>query len=430
MSNTAQDLINFINNSPTAFHAAESISQRLLNKGFVELSEKEGWVLKPTGKYFVRRNESAVVAFVCGQKTPWEGGFRLMGAHTDSPALRIKPKGEMLKEVYSSVRVESYGGPIHSTWLDRELGLAGRVFVRKNGFVKSILLDSKRPVAIVPNLAIHMNREINKGFEYNAHTQLCGILSAGDAAAKAGTLMEWIASEIGEKSTDIVDADLFFYDATPGQLCGLNKDFIVSPRLDNLAMSHAILTALETSSAAQHTSIAFFFDNEETGSCTYQGADSSFARDVTERIVLTQKGGREEYLRALARSFLISADMAHALHPNFADKHDDKYAPVINGGPVIKQNGNNRYATTAETSAIFEALCSAASVPFQKLINRADVPCGSTIGPMSSAALGVRAVDIGNPMWAMHSIRETGGTRDQDHMIKVLSHFCSDQCVI
>jgi aspartyl aminopeptidase len=430
MSNTARDLISFINNSPTAFHAAESISQRLLTKGFVELSEKEGWALKPCGKYFVRRNDSAVVAFVCGQKTPWESGFRLMGAHTDSPALRIKPKGEVLKEVYTSVRVESYGGPIHSTWLDRELGLAGRVFVRENGAVMSKLLDSKRPVAIVPNLAIHMNREVNKGFEYNAHTQLCGILSAGDCAAKAGSLVDWIAAEVGAKSTDVVDADLFFYDSTPGQLCGFNNDFIVSPRLDNLAMSHAILNALETSSAAQHTNIAFFFDNEETGSCTYQGADSSFARDVTERIVLTQKGGREEYLRALARSFLISADMAHALHPNFADKHDDKYAPVINGGPVIKQNGNNRYATTAETSAIFEAICSAASVPFQKLINRADVPCGSTIGPMSSAALGVRAVDIGNPMWAMHSIRETAGTRDQDHMIKVLSHFCTDQCAI
>ncbi len=430
MTNAALSLLEFVNASPTAFHAAKSIVDRLTNKGFVEIFEKDTWALVSGGKYFVRRNESAVVAFVCGMQKPWESGFRAMGAHTDSPALRVKPKGELLKEVYSSVRIEAYGGPILSTWLDRELALAGRVFVQKNGSVNSVLINIAKPVAMVPNLAIHMNRDINKGFEYNPHTHLAAILSASEKPAQAGGLFQMRATEVGCEPANIIDADLFFYDAHPGQLCGRDNDFIVSPRLDNLAMCHAIVSAMETTNAPTHTPIAFFFDNEETGSCTYQGADSAFAGDVIERLVLSQSGGREEYLRALARSFLISADMAHALHPNYADKHDDKYAPVINGGPVIKQNGNSRYATTAETAAIFEGVCREAGVPLQRVINRADVPCGSTIGPMTSSALSIKTVDVGNPMWAMHSARETAGARDQELMVRALSHFCSNACTL
>jgi aspartyl aminopeptidase len=428
MSERANDLLDFVNASPTAFHATKTIIERLSHVGFSELSEKESWKLVPGGKYFVRRNDSAVVAFVSGSRKPWESGFRAMGAHTDSPALRVKPKGELLKEVYSSVRVEAYGGPILATWVDRELALAGRLFVREGGSVVSKLVNITRPVALVPNLAIHMNREINKGFEYNPHTHLAAIFAASDNPAKAGGLFEMIALEAGVNAADMVDADLYFYDATPGRLCGRDQDFVVAPRLDNLAMCHAIVCAMGSSQAPDHTPIAFFFDNEETGSCTYQGADSSFAGDVIERLVLAQGGGREEYLRALASSFLISADMAHALHPNYADKHDDKYAPLLNAGPVIKQNGNNRYATTAETAALFEGVCREAGVPVQRVINRADVPCGSTIGPMTSSALGIKTVDIGNPMWAMHSARETAGARDQELMIRALSHFCSNQC--
>lgn len=430
MNAVANDLVSFINSSPTAFHACNTIVEHLKGNGFSAVSEKDTWKLIPGGKYYVERNNSALVAFVCGQKNAWDAGFRLMGAHTDSPALRVKPRGELLKEVYNSVRVESYGGAIHSTWLDRELGLAGRIFIRQKSQISSKLVNSSRPVAIIPNLAIHMNREVNKGFEYNPHTHLSAILGASESPAKAGLFLDFLSSEAGVSSSDIVDADLFFYDASPSKICGIANDFIVSPRLDNLAMCHAIVSAIVGAPEASHTNVAFFFDNEETGSCTYQGADSSFARDILERIVLTHKGSREDYLRSLSHSFMVSADMAHALHPNFSEKHDEKYAPVINGGPVIKQNGNNRYATTAETAAMFENMCTNAGSPVQKLINRADVPCGSTIGPMSSATLGVRAVDIGNPMWAMHSIRETAGTRDQELMIKVLSYFCTNQCIV
>jgi aspartyl aminopeptidase len=430
MSKTASDLLAFINASPTAFHATKAIVERLSEAGFAELSEKEAWKLLPGGRYYVRRNDSAVVAFVLGSRRPWESGFRAMGAHTDSPALRVKPKGELLKEVYSSVRIEAYGGPILSTWVDRELALAGRLFVRENGSVASRLVNIARPIALVPNLAIHMNREINKGFEYNPHTHLAAIFAASDTAAQAGGLFDMVATEAGVSPAGIVDADLFFYDATPGRLCGRNNDFVVAPRLDNLAMCHAIVNAVGSNQTPEHTPIAFFFDNEETGSCTYQGADSSFAGDVIERLVLAQGGGREEYLRALAGSFLISADMAHALHPNYAEKHDDKYAPLMNAGPVIKQNGNNRYATTAETAALFEGVCREVGVPVQRVINRADVPCGSTIGPMTSSALGIKTVDIGNPMWAMHSARETAGARDQELMVRALTHFCSNQCLL
>jgi aspartyl aminopeptidase len=430
MQSPATDLVSFINSSPTAFHATRNLAEGFLQKGFTEVLESQTWNLKPGGKYFVRRNGSALVAFVCGLKKPWEAGFRAMGAHTDSPALRVKPKGELLKEVYNSVRVELYGGPIVSTWLDRELGLAGRVFALQNGNVTSKLVNTNRPVAIVPNLAIHMNREVNKGFEYNPHNHLSAIFAASDAPGKAGMLFDLLAEESGLPASAIVDADLFFHDATPARLCGKNNDFIVAPRLDNLAMCHAIMNATQQTEDAHHTTMAFFFDNEETGSCTYQGADSSFAAHIMERIVLSQKGDREEFLRSLALSFLISADMAHALHPNFSEKHDEKYAPVINAGPVIKQNGNNRYATTAETAAIFEGICKDVAVPVQRIINRADVPCGSTIGPMSSAALSIRTVDIGNPMWAMHSARETAGTRDHELMIRALSHFCSNKCSI
>lgn len=424
----AQNLISFINASPTAFHATNSIKKTLSQSGFMELSEAESWKIVAGGKYFIQRNDSALVAFVCGSQRPWESGFRAMGAHTDSPALRVKPRAELLKEVYSSVRVETYGGPIVSTWLDRELALAGRIFTSENGFLSSKLVNISSPIAIVPNLAIHMNREVNKGFEYNAHNHLSAIFSASFETAKPGTFFDLVASAANVSPASIVDADLFFYDAAPAQLCGKDSTLVVSPRLDNLAMCHALMSALETANNPCHTAICFFFDNEETGSCTYQGADSSFAADILERLVLTQGGGREEYLRALARSFLISADMAHALHPNFSEKHDDKYAPLINAGPVIKQNGNNRYATTAETAAIFEGICRSVQVPVQRIINRSDVPCGSTIGPMTSAALGIKTVDIGNPMWAMHSARETAGTRDHELMIRALTYFCSNNC--
>ncbi len=421
-----EELVAFINNSPTAFHAATNIRQQLAQSGFSELSEKNSWTLVPGGRYFVTRNSSAIIAFVCGQQSPWESGFRILGAHTDSPALRVKPQAELVREAYVSVRVELYGGTIVSTWLDRELSLAGRVLIRTKQGLQSSLVNIKRPIAIIPNVAIHMNREVNKGFEYNPHSHLPAILVAAPGNAKSGAFMELIASECGVSVSDVVDTDLFFYDATPARTAGINSDFIVAPRLDNLAMCHSILKALENAPNSNHTSAGFFFDNEETGSHTFQGADSSFARHVLERIVLAQKGSREEFLRAAARSFLISADMAHALHPNFADKHDDKYAPLLNAGPVIKQNGNNRYATTAETSAIFESLCQQCEVKVQKVINRADVGCGSTIGPISSSDLSIPTVDVGNPMWAMHSVRETAGTSDHGNIIKVFRCFLTD----
>ncbi|HOG44762.1 MAG TPA: M18 family aminopeptidase [bacterium] len=414
-------LIDFLDSSPTAFHATENIEKRLKKEGFSELDESEPWKILPGEKYFVKRNSSSILAFIAGKEKPVKTGFRIAGAHTDSPLLKIKDNGENRSASCIRVTTEIYGGPLVYTWLDRDLGIAGRVMVKSKRGLKSMLVNINRPVAIIPSLAIHMNREANKGFEFNPQNHLQAVLTA-DGSAK-NVLKGLIASELKEKEENIAGMDMFVYDLQKGVFTGNDSEFITCGRLDNLQMCHAILESFLSVKAPAATTVAAFYDNEEIGSKTLMGADSTFTRTILERITALTSSGKDDIFRALSKSFLVSADGAHAHHPNFPEKHDPAYAPLMNKGPVIKFSSSFRYATTAESSSEFEQICEQAGVPCQKIANRSDVPSGSTIGPMSSAALGVKAVDVGNAMWAMHSIRETAGTLDHFYMKKALSHF-------
>jgi len=346
----------------------------------------------------------------------------MAGAHTDSPLLKIKPEAESLGKNVVRVTTEIYGGPIVSTWLDRDLAIAGRVMVKSKKGWRAHMVDTKRPVAIIPNLAIHMNREVNKGFEYNPQNHMQAILSVSNTpGSRSGVLKGLIAETIGVAEELVGEMDLFFYDPHPAAMLGVSRELYASGRIDNLASCHAILTALIDAPKNDATAVAVFVDNEEIGSRTPMGADSGFLATVLERIVIAHDAGREEFHRALARSFLVSCDAAHALHPNFADKHDPYYAPVMGGGPVIKSSAGFKYATTAETAERFHDLCRHANVPCQKITNRSDIPSGTTIGPMTSALLSVPGVDVGIPIWAMHSIRETAALADQGALIAALS---------
>jgi aspartyl aminopeptidase len=421
----ANDLMSYLDRSPTMFQATAESVRRLMAAGFTPLDETDSWKLSPGGRHFVVRNNTAVAAFVLPKALPKAPVFRIAGAHTDSPCLKVKADSESVAAGCIRVAVEVYGGPINSTWLDRPLSLAGRAIVRGvNGRGEVRLVNLQKPVAVIPNLAIHLNRDVNTAFEYNKQNHLPLVL--GNASdAKARTLRPLVAAALGLKDPEaILELDLYAYDCQPAQRVGAAGEFVCSGRLDNLAACHAILAALPKAEPAKGSiALAILFDNEEIGSQTPMGADSSFLKTLLERIVLGCGGGREALLQSLAGSFLISNDAAHAIHPNFTDKHDGAYAPTVNGGPVIKLNANFRYATTADTAAVFADLCRQAKVPCQRLVNRSDLPAGSTIGPMTSASLGIRGVDVGIPMWAMHSCRETAGTRDHAAMRDVLKLF-------
>jgi aspartyl aminopeptidase len=420
------DLLSFINKSATAFHAAAALIQSLEKEGFQALQEDEHWSLKPGHKYYVTRNSSAVVAFITGTEDPAETGFKIIGAHTDSPLFKVKNESETISGNYLKLGVEVYGGPIINTWLDRELSLAGRVMISEKGRTLQRLIKTKRPVAVIPNLAIHMNREVNKGVELNKQSHLPAIFSASGQDPEKGALRRFVAKEVGTHPENIGEMDLFLFDSTPGMYAGMETELITAGRLDNLAMCHAALKALLPAGNKPWTSVAVFYDNEEVGSQTLQGAGSFFLKETLQRILLSEKETlSDSWYRAAARSFMISADMAHALHPNYAEKHDPDYAPRINKGPVIKLNANFRYATTAETAFRFEQLCKEEKIPCQKMTNRSDIPSGSTIGPVSSSSLGIKTVDVGNPMWAMHSIRETAGVIDHDLMTRAFTAFYS-----
>lgn len=420
----AQELISFIDQSPVSYLAVENIINTLEKEGYNSLDEGEKWQLQLGHKYYLQRNSSAVIAFQLGAELPWESGFKIAGAHTDSPHLKLKNESLTKSAGCIKVSVEAYGGAINSTWLDRDLSLAGRVSINTENGLENRLIDFKRPIGSIPNLAIHLNREANSGFEYNKQTHLPVILSAGDKEIDEKTyLKELIAAEFDIEAQSILEMDLFFYDCQKGAIVGLDNDIISVGRLDNLAMCHSIYKSLLTTNNPQHTNIAAFFDTEEIGSQTMMGADSNYLTSLVDRIIFSLGGNLEDGLRARHKSFLISADGAHALHPNFGDKHDKSYAPLINRGPVIKISANFKYATTANSAGEFINLCNKVDVPYQKMANRSDIPSGSTVGPISSASLGINTVDVGNPMFAMHSIRESQGVLDHYYMTKVISQF-------
>jgi aspartyl aminopeptidase len=423
----AKELLKFIEESPSSFHAVEGVKKMLLANGFRELLFEEKWSLISGGKYFVTRNDSALIAFVIGKGEPERYGFHLIGAHTDSPSFRVKPLPEISVDGhYLKLNVETYGGPILNTWLDRPLSLAGRIILRgESPFSPRIkLFRSEHPLLVIPNLSIHMNRKVNEGIELNKQKDMLPLFSQiTEGLQKEGVLINHLAKTLQCSPEDILDFDLFLYEYEKGCLVGLQQEFISSGRLDDLSMIHAGAWALAKAKPALVTQVLACFDHEECGSTSKQGAASPFLSNVLERILLAQGKDREAYFLALANSFLISADMSHALHPNAGEKHDPVNRPILNGGPVIKISANQSYTTNAESAAVFTALCQRAGVPIQKFVNRSDERGGSTIGPILSTHLDIRSVDIGNPVIAMHSIRELGGVKDHLAIANVFSAF-------
>lgn len=427
MNATIKDFLAFLDGSNSRFHASQEIQNRLQAAGFVALPETEPFKLKKGGKYYICRQDTAVLAFIMGSEAIAKSGFNLAASHIDCPSLKLKvnsvksDKGIVRcgVEVYSGTDVN--GGGIMHTWTDRELSVAGKVLVKTSKGFESKFIDLGSPIAIIPNIAIHLNREVNKGFQYNRQTHLQAILSVKDSGGNP--LLELIAKKLKVKAEQICDSELYLYDPTPAALVGIEGEMVCAQGLDNLAMTHAILTALIAAKQPKQTVMGVFYDHEEIGSQTPQGAMSSLLAEVLERLCLTQSASREDYYLALRHSFMISADMAHAYHPSYPEKYDPDYSPYMNKGVVIKLNANHRYASTTESSARFISLCEAAKVPYQKFLIRSDMPCGSTVGPIVAAQLGMETVDIGNPIWAMHSIRETGGTLDHEYLVKALEKY-------
>ncbi|MFO7736745.1 MAG: M18 family aminopeptidase [bacterium] len=422
-----EKLFSFIDKSPTAFHAVATVKEELDSAGFTELCESRPWKIEPEKGYYISRNGSSMIAFRTGKSKPDETGFRIAGAHTDSPLLKIKQGSANFSGGVLRLTTEVYGGPVLHSWIDRDLSIAGKVMVKKNGKYEAVLMNMKKPVAFIPGLAIHLNREVNKGFEYNRQDHLQAVLSIKkDKESEKDADEQFrkiIAREIGVKSSEIGSYDLFLYDVQPGTFTGIDEELFSVRCIDNLSMCHVLTHALIKNPPADAMQIAVFYDNEEIGSKTPMGADSSFLRDILDRITAVTCDKPDSYHTAIARSFMVSADGAHALHPNFTGKHDPAFAPKLNKGPVIKLSAMFKYATTAETSAYFEKLCTEADVPFQRLANRSDTRSGSTIGPIASSQLGIKAIDVGNSMWAMHSVRETAGVMDHTLMMKVISNF-------
>lgn len=423
----AQDLLDFIDASPSPWHAVETLVRRLTEDGFAPLAETEAWTLAPGAKRYIVRGGSSLIAFRLGRHSPAERGFRIVGAHTDSPGLRLKPKPAHRSEGLLRLGVEVYGGPILATFTDRDLSLAGRVCLRDSGGIAVRLLRIEQPWLRLPNLAIHMNRGVNEdGLKLNKQTELPLLLAAiEDAAEPAGRFLGTLGERIGCKAEEILSFDLNVYDTQKGAFWGGEGEFIADGQIDNLSSCHAGISALLGVATGEHTTVAAFFDHEEIGSESHRGADGSFLADVLERIAFAAGADTGGYKQALARSFLVSADAAHAHNPNFPNAYEPLHAVRVNGGPAVKINANQRYATDSLTEARFLRLCENAGVPCQKYAHRADLACGSTIGPMTAARLGIPTVDCGCPMWAMHSARESAGVLDQAWFATVLKTFFS-----
>jgi len=419
----AQDLLNFIDSSPSPWHAVQTAEQHLVAAGFIKLNEMQVWQLKSSGSYYVVRGGASIIAFSLGKHTLTDSGFRIIGAHTDSPGLRLKPNAAYGSDGLVRIAVEVYGGPILATFTDRDLSVAGRVNVRTEKGFEVRLLKFDDALMRLPNLAIHMNREVNdKGLVLNKQTELPLFFGEGnDGQAADQQFLEHIAQALSIKATDIINFELNVFDTQQGVFWGANQEFIANSQLDNLASCHAALSALIANRTPDSTCICALFDHEEVGSESATGASGSFLSDIISRIASQSEISDESKFRALALSFFISADMAHAYHPNHPNAYEPGHHALINKGPVIKTNANQRYSTDASSAARFIAFCEQAKVPYQQYAHRTDLGCGSTIGPIIAARLGIPSVDVGSPMWAMHSIRESAGVLDHSYMIAVLS---------
>jgi aspartyl aminopeptidase len=420
----ATGLCTYVDASPSPFHACAEAAARLEQAGFARVFETDAWPTEP-GRYYLLRGGSLVAwsgEYADGPATP----FRVVGAHTDSPNLRIKPRPDVSRAGWQLLGVEVYGGPLLNSWLDRDLGISGRVALRADGDVEHRLLHVDDPVLRVAQLAIHLDREVNEGLKLNPQQHLTPIWGVGGAP---GDFRAFVAKECGADPDAVLGWDLMTHDLTPSRRIGRDRDLIAAPRLDNLATSYAgvraMLAATEAAPARPWVPVLVLFDHEEVGSVSERGAFSTLLPSVLERIVRVRGGERDDYLRAMAGSVIASGDMAHATHPNYADRHDPEHRVRINGGPVLKSNARLRYATDALGAAAFVSACEQAGVPVQQFVSRSDMPCGSTVGPMTAALTGATTVDFGAPTLSMHSARELCGALDPAMYAGALAAFLS-----
>lgn len=423
----ARGLMEFLDKSPVNFYAARTVAERLDAAGYESLDPRAAWNIKPGGKYYMVKNDSAVFAVEVADAAP-SAGFRIISAHSDSPTFRIKPHPEMVSDGgVVKLNVEVYGGPIYYTWFDRPLSVAGRVVLRSEDPLnpRRELVKFDRPLLTIPHLAIHFNRAVNEGNRLSAQKDMLPVIGIIKERAEAdGLLMRLIAEKLQCRVEDILDFDLSLYDTTPACLVGMNEELISAGRLDDLSMVHAALEGLLSAEGkCPQTRVMAIFDNEETGSGTKQGAASPVLANMLQRIVRSLGGNDEDFARAIANSFMISADNAHAFHPNYPEKYDPTNHPVVGGGPVIKINARCKYMTDADSAAVFKTICEKAGVPCQTFVNHSDVPGGSTLGNILTAQMDLRGVDMGNALWAMHSVRETGSTLDQAYTVKAFKAF-------
>lgn len=415
----AEKLIDFINKSPSPFHVTENLGNSFEEAGFTRLDEKKEWELSMGQGYYVTRNDSAIIAFTLPSRTPVN--FKMVATHNDSPCFKVKENPEMVADGhYIILNTEKYGGMIMSTWLDRPLSVAGRVVYENEEGITSCLVNMDRDTLIIPNLAIHMNREINDGYKYNPQKDMLPLYSMGN---EKGTFTDAVAKECGIDREAVLSYDLFVYNREKGSVWGGNNEFVSAPRLDDLQCTFLSAKALEDAEESDSICMSIVFDNEETGSSGNVGADSDFLRTVLDRIRIAIQMDMETYYRMLAGSYMISADNAHGVHPNHPDKADPTNRPYINGGIVIKSNAAKKYSTDALTEGIFKKICKDVGVGYQTYVNRSDIPGGSTLGNISSAQVSVPTIDIGIAELAMHSAYETSGVKDTEDLYKIFSKF-------
>ena len=416
---TTESLLDFIKKSPTAFQATAEMQKKFTENGYQLLSELEHWILQPGGKYVVTRNHSALITFSIPQKESRK--FHIIASHSDSPTFKIKENPEIrVDNAYTKLNVEGYGGMLMAPWFDRPLSLAGRVIVRCDGSLKEELVNIDRDLVMIPSLAIHMNREANKGVSYNPQKDLLPLLGCGDSKPE---LLNIIAEELKVSTEDILAHDLFLYNRMEGRIWGADREFVSAPRLDDLQCAFASMEGMLAGKKEESIAVHCVLDNEEVGSTTKQGAASTFLRDTLFRICTVFGMDTQDYFIALSKSFMISADNAHAVHPNHTDKADPVNRPYLNEGIVIKYNANQKYCTDGISAAMFKDICKQVDVPYQTFTNRSDMAGGSTLGNISNTQVALNTVDIGLPQLAMHSPYETAGVKDTEYLLKAAKAF-------
>ena len=426
-NNDAEELLRLVKEGTSPFHVTAWVERQLKKEGFVRLFMEQDWGLDNGGKYYVVHNGSSLIAFTVGEHLQFGDSFRIAAAHTDFPGLRVKPSPEITKDGYQELNVEVYGGAILNTWLDRPLSAAGRVVLRSDSIFepKVHLVDFRKPFLTIPNLAIHINRDVNKGVELNKQTDMLPVLGITEEESGEEFFRKCLARELQAEPEDILEYELGLYNTDQGAFLGLSEEFISSPRLDNLTSVQAVTRGLISGKRDRGFQVAAFFDHEEIGSRTKQGAGSVLLSAVLERILLSYGRGREKFFETFSKSMLLSVDVGHALHPNKADKNDLTNKDILGKGICIKEASGQAYATDSVAVAVIQQMCEAEGIPYQKFVNRSDGTSGSTLGSIASAFLPVKTVDLGVPLLAMHSSRELMGTADQERLVRALTAFYS-----